>query len=76
MRMLHSPRAKNEEPLHVLLNDAALAALRVARGRGDGKGRIFRCERTGEPLEHPRHLFEPALREAAIEGFHLARSAA
>lgn len=69
-RMLHIPRTKNEEPLHVPLNDAALAALRVARARGDGKGRIFRSERTGEPLEHPRHWFEPALREAAIEGFH------
>lgn len=54
-RMLHIPRTKNEEPLHLPLNDAALAALRVAYFRGDGQGRVFRSERTGEPLEHPRH---------------------
>ena len=69
-RMMNIPRTKNEEPLHVPLNDAALAALRVAHARGDGNGRVFRSERTGEPLEHPRHWFEPALREAAIKGFH------
>jgi len=70
MRMLHIPRTKDEQPLHVRLNDAALAALKVARAPGGGRGRIFRSERTGEPLEHPRRSCEPALREAAIEGFH------
>ena len=68
--MLHIPRTKDEQPLHVPLNDAALPALKVARARGDGRGRIFRSERTGEPPVHPRHWFEPALREAAIEAFH------
>ena len=69
-RMLHIPRTKNEEPLHLPLNDAALAALRVAHFQGDGQGRVFRSERTGEPLEHPRHWFEPALCSAGITGFH------
>ena len=34
-RMLNIPRTKNEEPLHVPLNDAAVAALRVVHDRGD-----------------------------------------
>lgn len=67
-RMQHIPRTKNEEPLHLPLNGSASAALRVVRARGDG--RVFRSERTGAPLEHPRHWFEPALREAGIRGFH------
>jgi integrase len=68
--MLHVPRTKNEDPLHVPLNDAALAALQIVRGFADGTGRIFRSERTGEPLEHPCHWFEPALNEAKIKDFH------
>jgi len=31
----------DEEPVHVPLNDAAVAALRVVQARGDGKGRVF-----------------------------------
>jgi site-specific recombinase XerD len=69
-RMLHIPRTKNEEPLHIPLNDAALAALKRVRARSDGTGRVFRSERTGEPLEHPRHWFEPAIAEAKITDFH------
>jgi integrase len=30
-RMLNIPRTKNEEPVYVPLNDAAMAALRVVR---------------------------------------------
>ena len=56
--------------MHVPLNDAALAALKIVRARSDGTGRFFRSERTGEPLEHPRHWFEPAIAEARIEDFH------
>jgi integrase len=34
-RELHIPRTKNEEPLHVPLNDAAISALKTAlEGRG------------------------------------------
>jgi integrase len=69
-RMLHIPRTKNEEPLHIPLNDTALAALRMVRARGVEDGRVFLSERTGLPLEHPRHWFDPALEEAKISGFH------
>jgi integrase len=69
-RMLHIPRTKNEEPLHIPLNDAAVAALQTVRTRSSGTGRVFRSERTGEPLEHPRHWFEPAVMEARIKDFH------
>jgi integrase len=36
-RMLNIPRTKNEEPLHVPLNDAAMAALRVVHNRSGGE---------------------------------------
>lgn len=68
-RMLHIPRTKNEEPLHVPLNDAALAALKVTYARSNGSHRVFRSERTGEPLEHPRHWFGPAIVQAKIKDF-------
>ena len=44
-RMLNVPRTKNEEPIHVPLNDAAIAALRVVHDRGDGRGRVFQSAR-------------------------------
>jgi integrase len=54
-RMLNIPRTKNGEPLHVPLNDDAMAALRVVRERGHGRGRVFQSAKTGEPLENGRH---------------------
>lgn len=33
-RMLHVPRTKNEEPLHIPLNDVAVDALKVVRSEG------------------------------------------
>jgi integrase len=68
-RMLNIPRTKNEEPIHVPLNDAAVAALRVVHARGDGKGRVFQSEKTGEPLENGRHWFDDAMIEAGIKNF-------
>ena len=68
--MLHIPRTKNEEPLHVPLNAAEMAALKIVHARSHGSGRVFRSERTGEPLEHPRHWFEPAVMGANITDFH------
>jgi integrase len=70
MHMLNIPRTKNEEPLHVPVNDVALTALKTVRARGDREGRIFLSQRSGQPLQHPRHWFEPALIEAKISGFH------
>ena len=46
-RMLNVPRTKNEEPINVPLNDAAVAALRVAHSRGEGRGRVFQSAKTG-----------------------------
>ena len=68
-RMLNIPRTKNEEPIHVPLNDAAVAALRVVRDRGDGRGRVFQSGKTGEPLENARHWFDDAVTEAEIKNF-------
>jgi integrase len=68
-RMLNIPRKKNEEPVHVPLNDAVMAALRVVRAQGDGRGRVFRSAKTGEPLENGRHWFDDALLEAGIKNF-------
>ena len=68
-RMLNIPRTKNEEPIHVPLNDAAIAALRVVHDRGDGRGRVFQSAKTGEPLENGRHWFDEAVMEAEIKNF-------
>lgn len=46
-RELHIPRTKNEEPLHVPLNDAAISALKTVFQKGDGKGRVFTSSKTG-----------------------------
>jgi len=66
-RTLDIPRTKNEEAIHVPLNDAAIAALQVVHARGDGKGRVFQSEKTGEPLENGRHWFDDAVIEAGIK---------
>jgi integrase len=67
--MLNIPRTKNEEPIHVPLNDAALTALRVVHGLGDGRGRVFQSAKTGEPLENGRHWFDDAVIDAEIKNF-------
>jgi integrase len=53
-RMLHIPRTKNEEPLHVALNQTALEALLQVRRRGTTSGRVFLAKKTGKPLRGPR----------------------
>ncbi len=68
-RMLNIPRTKNEEPVHVPLNVAAVAAFRVVQARGDGKGRVFQSEKTGAPLENGRHWFDDAVIETGIKNF-------
>ena len=68
-RMLNIPRTKNEEPIHVPLNDVAVAALRVAHARGEGSERVFRSARTGEPLENGRYWFNGAVTKAGIKNF-------
>ena len=65
-RMLNIPRTKNEEPIHVPLNEAATAALRTVHGKVVKKGRVFRSAKTGEALGDGRHCFDDAVREAGI----------
>ncbi len=69
-RMLNISRTKNDEALHVPLNDAALAALKTVFERGDGRGRVFRSSKTGEPLENAKHWFDDAVVEAKLKNFH------
>ena len=69
-RELHIPRTKNEEPLHVPLNDAAISALKTVFKKGDGKGRVFTSSKTGDPLENGRHWFDDATVEAKLKNFH------
>jgi integrase len=69
-RMLHIPRTKNDEPLHVALNQAAMAALLTVRRRGVTTGSVFIARKTGNPLRGPRTWFDPALKDAKIENFH------
>jgi integrase len=47
-RMSNISRTKNDEAVHVPLNDAAVAALKAVFDRGDGRGRVFRSGKTGE----------------------------
>ncbi|MGH9760452.1 MAG: tyrosine-type recombinase/integrase, partial [Blastocatellia bacterium] len=68
-RMVDIPRTKNEQPIHLPLNDAAIAALRVVRNRGEGIGRVFQSTKTGEPLENGRHWFDNAMIDAGIHNF-------
>ena len=68
-RMLNIPRTKNEEPIHVPLNDAALAALRVVHALRNGRARVFQSTKTGEPLENGRHWFDDAVIAAEIKNF-------
>lgn len=69
-RMLNISRTKNDEAVHVPLNDAALAALKTVFERGDGCGRIFRSSKTGEALENARHWFDDAVVESNLKNFH------
>lgn len=74
-RELHIPRTKNEEPLHVPLNDAAMAALNMVFEAGDGKGRVYRSKKTVNPLESGRRWFDDAVVEARLKELSLARLA-
>jgi len=69
-RMLNIPTSKNGEPLHVPLNAAALAALKLVYQRGDGTGRVFQSAKTGNLLENGWHWFAQAAEKAGIADFH------
>src|SRR5215510_9190195 len=69
-RELHIPRTKNEEPLRLPLNEAAMGALKVVFEAGDGKGRVFKSKKAGDPLENGRHWIDNAVLEAKLKNFH------
>jgi integrase len=69
-RELHIPRTKNEEPLHVPLNDAAISALKAVFESGVGKARVFMSAKTSESLESGRHWFDDTVLEAKLKNFH------
>jgi integrase len=48
-RELHIPRTKNEEPLHVPLNDAAISALKTVFKKGGWKGTGIHVLEDGRP---------------------------
>jgi hypothetical protein len=68
-RMLNIARAKNEESIHVPLNDAAAAAQRIGHNWGDGRKRVFQSVQIGKPLENGVHWFSDAVMEARIKNF-------
>lgn len=68
-RVLHIPRTKNDEPIHLPLNDAALTVLRKLEKDSKGKERVFISEETGQPLNCPKHWFTDAVRLAGIQDF-------
>ena len=71
-RELHIPsiEIKNGEALHVPLNTAAIAALKVVLEGGDRRGRVFKSKKTGDPLTNGRHWFDDAIVDAKIKNFH------
>jgi integrase len=67
-RMLNIPRTKNEEIIHVPLNDTAIAAPRVVHDWAM-RARVFHSAKTGEPLENGRRWFDEAVIEAELKNF-------
>jgi len=68
LRVATVPRSKNDEAVHVPLNDAAIRALLVFRSRGDGTGRVVR-NAVSETLNVNAHWFPAAVRAAGIKDF-------
>ncbi len=63
------PADEDREPIHVPLNDAAVAAVRAAHSRGDERGRVFQSEKKGEPRENSRRWFDDPVAKAGIKNF-------
>ena len=68
--VLDLPRTKNDEPVHVGLNDDVMAAISSLPSWQDRKGPIFRNQRHPEKAVRSNdHWFKPALKLARIGGF-------
>ena len=68
LRVASVPHSKNDEPVHVPLNDNAMRALQVFRLRGDGTGRVVR-NAARATLTVNGHWFPDAVRAAGIKDF-------
>jgi integrase len=68
LRVATVTRSKNDDPVHVPLNDDAMRALRVFQSRGDGTGRVVR-NAAGETLTVNAHWFPDSVRAAGIKDF-------
>jgi site-specific recombinase XerD len=67
-KSLTIPLSKNGETRHVPLNEAALAALEVAKSQRNGQPWVFlNC--FGQRLVNPRVWFEQAIKDAGIPDF-------
>jgi integrase len=69
LRVATIPRSKNDEPVHIPLNPAAMRALIAFRARGNGTGRAVR-NAAGETLTVNAHWFPDALLAVGIANFH------
>ena len=67
-RVAKIPRTKNDDAMYFPLNEDAMRALMVFRGRGDGTGRVVR-NAAGETLNVNAHWFVGAIRQAKIPNF-------
>jgi len=67
-RTLTIPVTKNGECRHVPLNDAAIAALEAASKLSSDQPWVF-LNRYAERLVSPREWFDPAAKEAGLQGF-------
>jgi site-specific recombinase XerD len=68
LRVATIPRSKNQEPVYVPLNDAAIRTLLIFRSRGDGTGRVVR-NAAGDTLNFNAYWFVDAVRAAGIKDF-------
>jgi integrase len=69
-RVLNIPRTKNDESIHLPLNDGALMVLRKLKACPSAADRVFISQETGKPLNCPKHWFTDAVRLAGIADFH------
>lgn len=68
--VLDVPRTKNDEPVHIPLNETVLAAIRSLPSWRERKGYLFRNQQHPEKrVLATEHWFTPALKAAGIENF-------
>lgn len=69
-KVLDVPRTKNDEPVHIPLNETVLAAIRSLPSWRERTGYLFRNQHHPEKrVLATEHWFTPALKAAGIENF-------